>query len=138
MSHVGPFSEIRLCDFLRSKEKPKAAISAHLALPNCQPPGRGKGEGGGGGQALQFFPSLKMFVVVEKIGPPFSPCAVVYAAIFTRLGGFGLPEGAGERFRGGFFIGWRFGGGGGRRWECGCVALWPLEKRLAGGAEPLG
>lgn len=83
-----------------------------------------------------------MFVVVEEIGPPFSPCAVVYAAIFARLGWFGLAEGAGERFRGGFFIGGRFGGGGGGwlggRWECVCVALWPLEKRLAGGTEPLG
>ena len=82
-----------------------------------------------------------MFIVIEEISPPFSPRPVVYAFVLARLRGIGLAEGTGEGFRGGFFIGGRFWGRGnwlGGRGKCGCAAVWPLETRLAGGAEPLG
>ena len=98
--------------------------------------GRGRGQ-------IQFLAALEMFIVVEEVGPPFSPCAVIYAAIFAGAGRIGLAEGTGEGFGGGFFIGGRvggwgggfwggggggggvFGGGGGR--QCGCVAVQSLE-----------
>lgn len=104
-----------------------------------RPEGRG-GVGGVGWLSIQFLPPLKMFIIVEEIIPPFSPCAVIYAAILARLRGFGLTEGTGEGFRGGFFIRGRFGGGGrlGKGGKCGCAAVWRLETRLAGGAQPLG
>ena len=85
--------------------------------------GRGRGQ-------IQLFAALEMFVVVEEIGPPFSPCAVIYAAIFAGDGRIGLAEGTGEGFGGGFFIGGRFAGGGfwlGGRRQCGCVAVQSLE-----------
>lgn len=106
MPHVGPFSEIRLCDFLRSGNSKSGSASA-LPFTSCS------SEVLRDRESIQFLPPLKMFVVVEEIGPPFSPCAVVYAAVFARLGRFGLAEGAGKRFRGGFFFSWRFGGWGG-------------------------
>lgn len=75
-----------------------------------------------------------MFIIIEEISPPFSPRAVVYTAVLARLRGFGLAKGTREGFWGGFFMGGRFGGGAG---NCGCLAVWPLVTRLAGGAEPL-
>lgn len=82
-----------------------------------------------------------MFVVVEEIGPSFLPCAEVDAAVLAWLRGFALAKRMGKGFRGGFFIGGRFGGGGGwfgGRGKCGCAAVWPLETRSAGAVIPLG
>ena len=82
-----------------------------------------------------------MSIIIEKINPPFSPCTVIYAAVFVRNWRFELAKGTGEGFGGGFFIGGWFGGRycwlGGLR-QCGRATIWPLEARLAGGAGPLG
>ena len=101
----------------------------------------GKAKGREWRGSIQFLPPLEMFVIVEEIGPPFSPCAVIYAAVLARLRGFGLAKGTEKGFWGGFFIGGRFGGRGGGlggRGKRRCTAVGPLEMRLAGGAEPLG
>lgn len=71
--------------------------------------GRDAGEGGRRGR-IQFLALLEVFVIVEVIGHPFSPCAVVYAAVFAWDGRFGLAKGMGEGFGGGLVIGGRFGG----------------------------
>lgn len=72
-----------------------------------------------------------MFIVVEEIGSPFAPCAVIYTVVLAGFGGFELAEGMGEGLGGVFFISGRLG----RRllWLdgsrlCGCMAEWPLEK----------
>lgn len=82
-----------------------------------------------------------MFIVIEEIVSPLSPCAVIYTAVFARDRRFELAEGMGKGFWGGFVIGGRFGGGccwlRGLR-KRGCPAVGPLEIRLAGGTEPLG
>lgn len=61
---------------------------------------------------VQFFPSFKMFVVIEEVLAPLAPCAMVYATVLPGLGGLVLAERAGERFGVEVFLGWFFGLGG--------------------------
>lgn len=82
-----------------------------------------------------------MFVVVQEIGSPFTPCAVIYTVVLAGFGGFELAEGTREGFGGGFFSRGRWG----RRFICldgsrlrRCTAEWPLRKWVTGGAKPLG
>lgn len=88
--------------------------------------GAGKREG-----KIQILAALEMFIVVQEIGSPFTPCAVIYTVVLAGLGGFELAEGMGEGFGGGFFIRGRLG----RRFfwldglrPCRCMAEGPLEK----------
>ena len=121
--HAGPFPKIRFDVVLGSGVDLDWLAHPLSAVWRLATGGRG-GEGG----RVQFLPPLEDFVLVEEIGPPFSPGAVVDAAVLARVGGFGLPERAGERFRPGLVVvsDGRTGGMGG--WLgglrlCGCAAV---------------
>lgn len=85
-----------------------------------------------------------MLIVVDKVIAAFTPCAVVYTAVFASFRGTGLPERVREGFRGEILfidgcVSWVVGGWLGGLGEVGCRSLkWPLESAITCSAELRG